>query len=91
MLVVFIIIFIIKVKFKYFKFVILIWLIIFQDDILNSNIEVNIDINHIKLLHDYVEEMKLGKIEFNVFKCQSKSKVPAHYANITVILFYCLK
>lgn len=53
--------------------------------------EVYTGTDHMKLLFEYVEEMNLGNIEFNVFKCQSKSKIPAHYANITVILFYCIK
>lgn len=57
----------------------------FQTDTTNSNIQVYTGTDHIQLLYAYVEEMKLGEIEFNVFRCQSKSKIPAFYANITVI------
>lgn len=31
--------------------------------------------------------MNLGEIEFSVFPCKSKSKIPAYYANIKVVSF----
>ncbi|CAI6350990.1 unnamed protein product [Macrosiphum euphorbiae] len=51
-------------------------------DIIDLDIEKYNGIDHIKALNAYLEEMNLGKVEFTVFKCKSKSKIPAHYANI---------
>lgn len=51
-------------------------------DIIDLNIQKYNGFDHIQALHDYLEKMNLGKVEFSVFKCKSKSNVPAHYANI---------
>ncbi|XP_025200911.1 tudor domain-containing protein 7-like [Melanaphis sacchari] len=51
-------------------------------DIIDLNIQTYDGFDHIKALHEYLEEMNLGQVEFTVFKCKSKSKIPAHYANI---------
>lgn len=49
------------------------------------NIQKYNGFDHIEALHEYLEKMNLGKVEFTVFKCKSKSNIPAHYANIKVI------
>ncbi|XP_022175197.1 uncharacterized protein LOC111037126 isoform X2 [Myzus persicae] len=51
-------------------------------DNIDHDIQKYNGIDHIKALHAYLEEMNLGKVEFTVFKCKSKSNIPAHYANI---------
>lgn len=59
----------------------------FQTDVIDKNISEYSGCDYYKSLLEYMEKNNLGKVEFSVFQCKSKSNQPAYYANIKVSIY----